>query len=70
MDTLFAPARNEKATDDGDIKKSSGRNVVQNGRPPVRILRIDRVILEPRLLRHVQQSGHVEWKKKKRDIEI
>lgn len=57
VDTFLAPSRNEKATDDGHIKKSSGRNVVQNGRPPVRILRIDRVILEPRLLRHVQQSG-------------
>lgn len=54
VNAFLAPSRNEKATDNGHVEKSSGRNVVQDGRPPVRILRIDRVILEPRFLRHVQ----------------
>ena len=60
VDSFFAPPRNEKATHDGDVKESGGRDVVQDGRPPVRILRIDGVVLEPGLLGDIQQPVSVK----------
>ena len=62
VDSFLAPTRHEKASHDGHVEESGGSYVVQDGRAPQRIMRVDgrsgrRIATrKPGFRRHVQQT--------------
>jgi len=62
VDSFLAPTRHEKASHDGHVEESGGSYVVQDGRAPQRIMRVDgrsgrRITTrKPGFRRHVQQT--------------